>query len=270
MMFFVGLHHPADSRHFDLACVSINALARNAEGYPPPRPAGGWILDSGAFTQVTRHGRFLMSEGNYARHIARYHSAGESGLYGGPMLAAVSQDYMCEPPALKATGCTVARHHAMTIARYDNILQALDKRGCNAYLMPVLQGQSPADYVRHLQAYGPRIESGAWIGVGSVCKRNGSPAEVLDILASIHAVRSDLRLHGFGLKKTALENPNIVRLLYSSDSMAWSFAARREGRDANDWREAAAYAAHIEEIRGNNKTQHHKIEKTEEHHGNET
>lgn len=26
--------------------------------------------------------------------------------------------------------------------------------------------------------------------------------------------------------------------LHSADSMAWSFAARRQGRNANDWREA--------------------------------
>jgi hypothetical protein len=27
--------------------------------------------------------------------------------------------------------------------------------------------------------------------------------------------------------------------------MAWSYAARREGRDANDWREGAAFADRI-------------------------
>lgn len=35
-------------------------------------------------------------------------------------------------------------------------------------------------------------------------------------------------------------------LLYSADSMAWSFAARRRGGNANDWREAQAFAEAVE------------------------
>jgi hypothetical protein len=64
------------------------------------------------------------------------------------------------------------------------------------------------------------------VGVGSVCRRNGKPDEVLDILASIKQIRSDLRLHGFGLKQLALENKEVRSHLYSCDSMAWSVPRR--------------------------------------------
>jgi hypothetical protein len=37
--------------------------------------------------------------------------------------------------------------------------------------------------------------------------------------------RPDLRLHGFGLKTTALADPLVRSMLWSADSMAWSFAA---------------------------------------------
>lgn len=80
-----------------------------------------------------------------------------------------------------------------------------------------------------------------WVGVGSVCKRNTNVAEIERILSAIKAERPDLRLHGFGLKITALGSPLVRSLLHSSDSMAWSRAARAEGRNANDWREAKAY-----------------------------
>ena len=33
--------------------------------------------------------------------------------------------------------------------------------------------------------------------------------------------------------------------LYSADSMAWSFAARKQGRNQNCWREAQAFVAKI-------------------------
>jgi hypothetical protein len=50
---------------------------------------------------------------------------------------------------------------------------------------------------------------------------------------------------GFGLKATSLKDVRISALLESADSMAWSFAARREGRGRNDWREAAAMAGRM-------------------------
>ena len=44
------------------------------------------------------------------------------------------------------------------------------------YIMPVLQGYKPEEYIEHLNMYGSRPSLGAWVGVGSVCKRNGDIA----------------------------------------------------------------------------------------------
>ena len=66
------------------------------------------------------------------------------------------------------------------------------------------------------------------------------------VLANLSARQAkELRLHGFGLKTTALANPLIVSMLETADSMAWSFHARINGRNANDWREAKAWAENI-------------------------
>ena len=104
--------------------------------------------------------------------------------------------------------------------------------------MPVLQGFAPGEYVDHLKRYGGRLAEGAWVGVGSVCKRNADPLKVLRVLMAIKHHRPDLRLHGFGLKMTALAFAPIRELLHTSDSMAWSYHARMHGRSGNDWREA--------------------------------
>jgi hypothetical protein len=61
------------------------------------------------------------------------------------------------------------------------------------------------------------------------------------VLLAIKQERPDLRLHGFGLKKTALASGVVHELLETADSMAWSFQARMEGRNANCWREAASW-----------------------------
>lgn len=40
---------------------------------------------------------------------------------------------------------------------------------------------------------------------------------------------------------TALMHEVVRRLLATADSMAWSFAARKQGRNANSWLEAKAF-----------------------------
>jgi hypothetical protein len=130
----------------------------------------------------------------------------------------------------------------MTVDRYDALMRE-DVGG--VYVMPVLQGYTPQSYVNHIRLYGDRLGIGAWAGVGSVCKRNSNPQAIVAVLEAIRSERPDLLLHGFGVKQTALAVGYIRDALHTADSMAWSFAARREGRNANDWREAQAYAERI-------------------------
>jgi len=103
--------------------------------------------------------------------------------------------------------------------------------------------------------YGSRLRKGMRVGVGSVCKRNGNRYAVVAVLSAIKAIRPDLRLHGFGLKTTTLADSLVDTLLYSADSMAWSFAARRHGGDRNGLREALGFARRIETTRGKRPSQ---------------
>lgn len=231
MKFFIGLHQPSDAQHFDAAFVSVNRL----RGRKGPFKVGDWIMDSGAFTEVSTHGRYRATVDEYAAEIRRWSKNGN-------LLAAVAQDYMCEPFIVQKTGLSVAEHQRLTIERYDALARC-DVGG--VYVMPVLQGYTSKDYIACLRAYGDRLRPGMWVGVGSVCKRNGDMLAIWKILDTIHDERPDLRLHGFGLKTTSLSSPIIRDLLWSADSMAWSFAARRKNRNGNDWREGAAWSAEI-------------------------
>lgn len=226
MKFFVGLHQPSDARHFDRAFISVNRLRGRRKGIE----ATSWIMDSGAFSELSQHGKYRHSVEDYAAEINRW--AADPRL-----LAAVAQDYMCEPWIVEKTGLSVEEHQRLTIERYDALLPLVS----GVYVMPVLQGYTAGDYLKHLEAYGERLAIGAWVGVGSICKRNTNIFSIQRILSAINHVRPDLRLHGFGLKTTALASGYIRELLFSADSMAWSFAARRQGRNSNDWREAKAF-----------------------------
>lgn len=260
MKFFVGLHHPADAQHFERAFVSINAIRDRKSDFP----VNDWILDSGAFTEISQHGRYRHDPSEYAEQINRWAKCGN-------MLAAVSQDWMCEPWIIAKTGLSVMEHQIRTIHRYVALLACTPH-----YIMPVIQGYTVPDYLRHIAMYRGLLKFGAWVGVGSICKRNGAPLQIQHILQSILRVRPDLRLHTFGLKTTAFSNRTIRAVASTGDSMAWSSAARHAADemrramekelgqkmlpaaaraiyrergmhmpDPNDWREAKAFETKI-------------------------
>lgn len=269
---YVGLHQPSDCKHFDAAFVSVNRLKTRKSNFV----VADWIMDSGAFTELNKKGYFEMAPETYADYIARWSNCGN-------LVAACTQDYMCEPFMFAGQDMTseeieqwkeelvfeglnpiwfeqypwefkngpekigVKDHQWLTVYRYKWIKECLVDRQCDTYLMPVLQGYLPEEYIDCLRLYEKDglLPYGAYVGVGSVCKRNGDPGAIYDVLSAIKAVRPDLRLHGFGLKTTALADGGVFDLLYTADSMAWSFAARKQGRNSNDWREAKMFERRI-------------------------
>ena len=203
--------HPDPEYRASGVMLSINALRDRksdfevTDNYP-------WMLDSGAFTEVSRNGGYRFGVEEYYWQICRWSRCGN-------LFIAVAQDWMCEPFVLDRTGLTVAEHQRLTIERYDQLL----KFDPPVPIMPVLQGYQSSDYLEHLQNYGDRFFPGQWVGVGSVCRRNGNPDEVANILKTVKLLRPDLKLHGFGLKAIAMSSPEIRSLLFSFDSMAWSY-----------------------------------------------
>lgn len=244
--FFCGLHQPSDGKHFRRACISVNRLADRKK----PVGAGEVFLDSGAFTILATHGEYPDAPEAYAALVHRLVTDGVVRP-----VAVATQDYMCEPFMLAKTGKSLVEHQVLTVQRYDAILAALllafgvsDQRHLPFEFVPVLQGWAPTDYVNHIEMYGARLHAGMWVGVGSVCKRQGDIKGIRGVLLAIKRRRRDLRLHGFGVKKSALVNRKVRRLLDSADSMAWSYAARKQGRNANCWTQAAEFADEIERL----------------------
>jgi hypothetical protein len=232
MQFYVGLHQPSDAKHFDRCMVSVSRLRDRVSDFSVQE----WMMDSGAFMELKLFGKYRDSVAEYAAQIKRWARCGN-------LIAAVSQDYMCEPFMLARTGLTVEDHQRLTISRYDTLHYLARETG--VYILPVLQGYAPAEYVSHIKQYGRRLAPGAWVGVGSVCKRNADVGAIEEVLIAIQDTCPDLRLHGFGIKTIALESGIVRSCLHSADSMAWSFAARKAGRNANDWKEARDFTSNI-------------------------
>ncbi|MFC9604568.1 hypothetical protein ACFTTN_14055 [Streptomyces niveus] len=216
---YLGTHQPSwlarpelgGSRCIPL-CVSHRRLARRRT---LPRAVTSWMLDSGAYSELYLHGAWTVSPAEYATAVRRY--ADEIG----ELERAAIQDWMCEPHILARTGQSVYDHQARTVASYLNLMWRDDELPW----MPVLQGWTCEDYVRHVDMYaamGIDLTVEPLVGLGSVCRRQNTK-EAVRIVEALHGL--GIRLHGFGVKATGLRQ--VHHLLYTSDSMAWSYSARR-------------------------------------------
>lgn len=232
--FYVGLHKPHHAQRFDRCMISVNTLRARA-GY---FGVGEWMMDSGAFTKVTRDGGYLEPPEAYATEALKW-------AWLGRLVAVVSEDYMCEPFVLEKTGLSVPEHQRLTVDRYCALRRLLPYR---LHVMPVLQGYTPSEYADCVRQYGDLLTPGMWVGVGSVCKRNAKASAIVAVLRAIKAVRPDLRLHGFGIKLTSLADAQVTRMLDSADSMAWSFSARKQGRNQNCWTEAQRFVSKVADV----------------------
>jgi hypothetical protein len=225
MKFYLGTHMVNHAQEFKHTFISANRLWTRKSHFK----VNNWIMDSGAFTEVSKFGKFRHSVEEYAGLINRFKGCGN-------FECAVTQDMMCEPFILDKTGLSVKDHQRLTTERYSQLRWL-----AFVYVMPVLQGYEKQDYLNHLDMYGNLITTGGRVGVGSVCKRNRNTGEIEGILKAIKDKRPDLKLHGFGLKITALRNDMIRSLLYSADSMAWAFHAWKNGGNSNGLEEAQAF-----------------------------
>jgi hypothetical protein len=214
--FYLGTHEPSwlAKAGFPLF-VSHRRLALRRS---LPRAAAPWALDSGGFTELNLFGEWRTTPQEYVTAVRRYRD--EIGL----LDWASPQDWMNEPDVLKRTGLSVSEHQQRTV---DNYL-TLRELAPDLPFVPVLQGWLPADYLRCADLYdraGVDLGSERVVGVGSVCRRQGT--QQADLIFSVLSDRG-IALHGFGVKLTGLRVYG--HLLHSADSLAWSYRARRAGK----------------------------------------
>lgn len=214
MMFYLGAHMP---HWLTDSTVPLFVSHRRLGGRRRlPRAATRWALDSGAFTEVARHGRFTTTPTQYVNAVRRYRDEI------GQVDWAAPQDHMCEPWVLARSELagTVAEAQAWTVHNY------LTLRGLDSELpiIPVLQGQTLGDYIEHVIAYyhaGINLEREPIVGLGSVCRRQAT-REIAELVAELSRT---IRLHGFGVKADGIARYGWC--LTSADSMAWSYDGRK-------------------------------------------
>jgi hypothetical protein len=212
-MFYLGIHHP---NWLERTTVPLFVSRRCLVGRKKmPRAVGRWALDSGAFTEIKDHGHWTVDAPTYAAEVSRI--AAEVGN----MDWAAIQDWMCEPSMLARTGLSIIEHQTRTVKSFIELSQIAPM----VPWVPVLQGWREDEYLDHIEQYkasGVDLTKLPVVGLGSVCRRQGTD-EFACIVRAI--VARGISLHGFGVKMTGLVK--VAPLLASSDSLAWSFRARK-------------------------------------------
>ena len=134
--FYLGTHQPHWLWRADFPLfVSHRQLARRPRAL---RPAScRWALDSGGFTELSLHGRWVTPAEDYAAAVATY-----AERIGGLDFAA-PQDWMCEPFMTARTGLPVAEHLHRTVQNY----LTLRRLAPDLPVIPVVQGWRLADYL---------------------------------------------------------------------------------------------------------------------------
>jgi hypothetical protein len=214
LIFWLGTHQP---HWLERTSVPLFVSHRRLSEYRTlPRALGWWALDSGAFSEIDHFREWRTTPSQYVADVRRF------SREVGKLLWAAPQDWMCEPYIVAKTGLSVEEHQRRTVAS----LIDLRMRAPEIHWIPVLQGYTPTEFARCAEMYlkaGINLLGEPLVGLGSVCRRQATRVAE-DIVRAF--AKAGVRLHGFGFKILGLKR--VRDALFSSDSLSWSFTARRE------------------------------------------
>lgn len=187
---------------------------------PFPRALTAYAVDSGAYTHLTRHGRWVETPEEYVAALRRYWDQI------GPFDFAGQQDSLCSPAVFDAcqtaTGIrpTVREQQSATVANYLRLVELAPELP----IVPTLQGVTYEDYMAHVDMFaanGVDLTAVPVVGVGSLV---GKPPDHVERIGTGLHDRGIARLHGFGVKGSQIDAAG--HHMSTVDSMAWSTGGR--------------------------------------------
>ncbi|MEM3862325.1 MAG: hypothetical protein QW203_07605 [Thermoplasmatales archaeon] len=168
-----------------------------------------WMLDSGAFSVISKYGKYPWDIKEYAKAIEKWHPT-----------VAWTMDYPCEPSVREKGGYTCRESQILTNENTVKLIEA------GVQVSNVVQGWTVEDYLSNLDMIKEAGLLTERLGIGTLCRRNMTN-EIVKIIRAIHnSVPRWVKLHGFGVKTSILKTEARF-LLYSADSAAWTYNTKR-------------------------------------------
>ena len=184
-----------------------------------------FMMDSGAFAVILKYGKYPFTPEEYTLGIWKWQ----------PDIA-WTMDYPCEPSVQKKGNYNSRTAQEMTMENQIRLLNL------NAGTQMVVQGWTINDYLENIDRIKDHGLLTEHLGIGSVCRR-GQNKEIARIVRAIHnSVPSWVKLHGFGIKVSALKETDARFLLHSADSESWDYERRYDdwlkgGNNGKTWKD---------------------------------
>ncbi|GAA3242966.1 hypothetical protein ACFO1B_30860 [Dactylosporangium siamense] len=232
-VFYLGTHQPGWLRKARVRLFVADPRLRVYKALP--EAVEEWAADSGGFTELQKYGRWTVTPRDYIARVRRYRNDI------GRLAWLAPQDWMCEPLIINGgtvngkrfagTRLSVAEHQRRTVLNYVQLRDLAP----DLPIIPVVQGWTPDDYARCVDLYwtlaGIDLSTAGRVGVGSVCRRQGT-AEAGHIIRRLRAAGLS-QLHLFGFKVLGLiQHADLLTNRDTCDSLAWSDTARKLRRPA--------------------------------------
>ncbi|SEO97382.1 hypothetical protein SAMN05216388_102530 [Halorientalis persicus] len=203
-----------DETPFDPAAFNAPeyAMVSYATKMNEPWDGPSWILDSGGYSTLSSNPEYETSISDYITFIEERDDLIEHFAL---------RDWACEPDLLRRWDRSVTQHQQWTLRDHIETIEAASNRGLDADPVAVLQGYDVREYLEHLdllQDHGLITDK---MGIGSVCRRGQTERIRNTVLRVRDALPSRVDLHGFGVKQTVMNSPDILAALDSVDSNAW-------------------------------------------------
>lgn len=201
------------ARRLNYPNILINFMTKTNQ--PPKYPYKSLFIDSGGFYSSMLSGGYTKTDDVYLQYIEKVM----------PECFAL-RDFPCEPQLLKRHGLTVKQNIRRTVDNHIALLDLLPNYCVNSEPIPVIQGWKKEDYLDCIDAFKEQGLISNYMAIGSVCRRT-AVNNIREIIISVRDnIPAWIRLHGFGVKLTALKDLAVWNALYSVDSGAWDYEAR--------------------------------------------
>jgi hypothetical protein len=200
-----------------------------------------WMIDSGGYSTLASNPEYESSVDDYVDYLEKYEER---------ISRYVLRDWACEPDLLREWDRDVRQHQNWTIRDHVACREQVAARGLDMEPVAVLQGYELSDYLYHFEYLREHGLLTDHLGIGSICRR-GQEDEMQSLLLQLRQEIPDrITLHGFGVKKTVLEDPDVVDALDTVDSNAWENRVSRNPHTPNGWEPTLrAYVDYREDLR---------------------
>lgn len=177
---------------------------------------GNLFVDCGAFSILKREGGYQTSVDEYLEYV----DGADATKY-------ALRDITCDDKSLEITGQSVLTHQERTVELHAECLERARELGIDARPVTAIQGQTPEEYLRHVDMHAEAGTLTMDVGIGSLA---GRPVDEIEEVVSEVSMALDPRvsIHGYGISSRVLTSDLIRMNLDSADSSEWSYGQYRD------------------------------------------